>query len=236
MFAAILNSIQKAPTNRPGKIIKPIVLMISLSILNLVNGCRPDVADIEQPPPVSDADKRYAGVFEPLNGSWEGMFRVYTDSSGQRWSPVQPRPIDSMDTRIARLHPEVEVRVTQVYVSETPFFQRVTITDRYTAADGSEQVIISRGANKVQDGTLWCVVYKPEEIVVHSGRTLGSHTLIWERELRNPTRIEYFEESMTDSSYVINGWGYYDGDNPNLSPRVWFRGTYRRVNRPIPMQ
>jgi len=75
---------------------------------------------------------------------------------------------------------------------------------------------------------MWCIVKKPDEVIVHHGRTEGEATIIWERNETGPQKIEFFRETVRDSLYEIVGWGYYGDDNPNLAPRFWFLGTYRR--------
>ena len=114
--------------------------------------------------------------------------------------------------------------VTQVYTSESPYFQRVTITD--TFKDGN--VAVSKGVNKVEDGKMWCIVHKPDKVVVHEGATEGSNTIIWSSNETSPQVIEYFQETVEAERYEIVGWGYYEGDDPKLSPRLWFYAEYER--------
>ncbi|NIV72681.1 MAG: hypothetical protein GWN16_09035, partial [Calditrichae bacterium] len=121
------------------------------------------------------------------------------------------------------------IQVRQEYTSKTPYFQQVKITDAYTKGD-QEKVVRSRGVNKIQNGELWCVIVKPDETVIHSGKTEGQHTIIWQRSERNPLKIEYFREKVEAKTYTIVGWGYYGDDDPALTPRLWFRGVYHRVN------
>jgi hypothetical protein len=121
------------------------------------------------------------------------------------------------------------IEVEQSYVSETPYFQRVTIKDTYRNPAGETRIIESRGANKVQDGKLWCVVVKPDETVVHQGHLADNRTIVWQRDLRQPLKIEYFRETVGDDTYAIVGWGYYGKDDPTRSPRYWFQAAYQRV-------
>ncbi|MCB0287333.1 MAG: hypothetical protein KDE57_11800, partial [Calditrichaeota bacterium] len=58
----------------------------------------------------------------------------------------------------------------------------------------------------------------------------GAGTLIWQRDERDPLKIEYFHESVEGDYYKIIGWGYYGDDNPNLSPKTWFVGDYSRMD------
>ena len=170
-----------------------------------------------------EVDKPFANVFQALDGTWQGTFYVYSDTLGQQ---DQKRLYTLSDSLFATLPLKIDltILVTQHYTSESPYLQTVKITDRYT--DG--QVVESEGINKVENGKLWCVVDKPDEQVVHTGSLPDSHTIIWQREERSPLKIEYFQETVLDSTYTILGWGYYGADNPKLSPKTWFRGVYRR--------
>jgi hypothetical protein len=123
-----------------------------------------------------------------------------------------------------------EIYVRQTYHSETPYFQRVKIVDRVVVAEGDTQTVVSEGVNKVMDGQLWCIVKKPDETIIHRGQLKDANTIIWERDEKNPRRIEYFHESVEGDYYKIIGWGYYENDDPRLSPRVWYVGDYSRVD------
>ncbi|MHC4942577.1 MAG: hypothetical protein ACYTG7_06095 [Planctomycetota bacterium] len=67
-----------------------------------------------------------------------------------------------------------------------------------------------------------------DEVVIHMGEARGDHTLIWQRNLSRPRKIEYFHETVEDRLYVIRGWGYYGEDDPDLAPKTWFHGRYVR--------
>ena len=54
-------------------------------------------------------------------------------------------------------------------------------------------------------------------------------TLIWHRSEQSPQRIEYFQETVRADHYEILGWGYYEGDRTDLTPKTWFHGSYFRV-------
>jgi hypothetical protein len=187
------------------------------------------IEDISTPPVKSAADEKYAGVFSALEGTWEGIFSVYEDSLGQTGGFARPEDLINLDLSAFSLRLMQTVEVSQEYVSQSPYFQRVTIWDTYTAKNGEQRVIVSRGVNKVQNGQLWCVVVKPDETVIHRGRLLGKHTIAWQRDLRDPLKIEYFTETVEGDFYKILGWGYYGNDNPELSPKTWFVGDYYRV-------
>ncbi len=184
--------------------------------------------DITHPPVVTEADKPYANVFTMLDGVWEGFFYIYEDSTGQHPGIAQPENLDSTVLADRPLRLVQTIRVHQEYHSETPYFQRVKIIDRYPNNQGKERVSESHGVNKVQNGKLWCVVQKPDELVVHRGKLADQHTIIWRRSLRNPLKIECFRETVTDSTYRILGWGYYGADDSTLTPKTWFYADYKR--------
>jgi len=191
---------------------------------------QPKLEDIEHPPKVVEADAIYAGVFTLLDGKWQGRFFIYVDTLGQRNGDSQPKQLDSIRLNDLPLKLETVIDVEQHYTSESRYFQRVTIRDAYTNEQGERQVVESRGVNKIQDGKMWCVMVKPDETVIHSGKMAGKHTIIWQRDLLQPLKIEYFRETVKDKEYSILGWGYYGDDNPTLSPRIWFQGKYKKVD------
>lgn len=205
-------------------------LSIGFVLLAAVN-CRGPTAidDISRPPKVRPADKHLANIFKPLDGLWEGKFYVYVDERGQTEESSQPEEIDEQFLQKRPLKLELTIEVQQKYVSESPYFQRVSITDTYLDERSERQIIESFGVNKVQDGKMWCVVVKPNETVVHSGTLQGEKSIIWQRNIRAPLRREYFKETIVEDEYTIIGWGYYGDDDPNLSPRYWFYGKYERV-------
>ena len=73
---------------------------------------------------------------------------------------------------------------------------------------------------------MWCVVKKPEELVVHQGLTKATNTIIWYSE--NEKKSEYFKEIVSTQFYEIIGWGYYGGDDRNMAPRLWFYEKYEK--------
>lgn len=206
-------------------------MLVPVFLLFSILACQQEIAieNITQPPPVTEADKPYAHVFKPLDGVWKGKFTVYSDTRGQTEGKSQPQNISENRLEQLPLAVEQTLHVRQEYISETPYFQRVRIEDTYVTAEGDTQIVTSRGVNKVQNGALWCVVKKPEETIVHSGSLADSTTLIWQRDEREPLKIEYFRETVRQDEYVIVGWGYYGDDDPQLTPRYWFRGRYERV-------
>jgi hypothetical protein len=197
-------------------------------------GCSQEIEidDIENIPPLSEDDKRYADVFRMLDGRWHGRFEILIDENQSYPELVQPRDFDATIFERLSLKEEMIVEVEQIYTSETPYFQRVLIKDTYRDGSGQVRSIESRGVNKIQNGQLWCVVRKPDETVIHSGSLVDNHTIIWQRDLRDPLRIEYFRETVEQNEYAIIGWGYYGDDDPGKSPKYWFRASYKRVREP----
>ncbi|MFQ5604024.1 MAG: hypothetical protein ACE5HS_12220 [bacterium] len=205
-----------------------ICLLFFLMILIELAACQSRVAieDISRLPQVIELDKRFADVFRMLDGTWEGRFFIYTVNNGQAAAPAQPESISLESFSKLDLQLQNVIQVQQKYASESPYFQRVWIRDMMVNQAGETQVIESQGVNKVQNGALWCVVIKPDEKVIHTGKLVDEHTIIWRREVRTPQRIEYFRETVIGDKYTILGWGYYGEDDPNLAPKYWFRGEY----------
>ncbi len=198
-------------------------------LLTLLAGCKTQQnTKVSAPYEPTEADQPFANVFKSLDGKWQGTFYVYRDTLGQR---AKSRAFSLNDSLFATLplQEELTISVTQQYTSETPFLQKVHITDTYTDGQGRQQIVESEGENKVENGQLWCVVNKPDEQVVHTGSLPFSYTIIWQRDIKDPLKIEYFQETVLDSSYTILGWGYYGNDDPSLSPKTWFRGDYKRI-------
>ncbi len=210
-----------------------IVFLFCCITLGLSQSCDtqsgPPIENIDIVPEVTAADQALANVYQPLDGTWEGQFYIYIDTMGQAPGKALPKDITAYDFSNSEswyLSQVIEVR--QEYTSETPYFQRVKIIDTYRDTDGEQHTIESKGVNKIQDGKMWCVVLKPDDTVIHEGSTDGARTIIWQRDIREPLKIEYFRETVEDSSYQIYGWGYYGDDNPELTPRMWFHGDYQR--------
>ena len=207
------------------------VHFFSISLLLFCNACQSQVAieDITTPPVVTESDKKYANVYKLLDGEWQGIFYIYEDSISERSGRSQPKDLVERDRDKMPLRLLQKIDVNQVYTSESPYFQRVKITDVYTNESGEQKIVESQGVNKIQNGQMWCIVVKPDETVIHSGETDGDDTIIWQRNVAAPLKIERFRETVTDSAYTIWGWGYYGEDDPNLSPKLWFWGDYKRV-------
>lgn len=183
------------------------------------------VDNITEVPTFMESDTAYANVYRPLDGIWKGQFEIYLDTARATkderllYNLTKVR-MDSMPLLLSNT-----IEVTQVYRSLSPYFQTVEITDYYPEKDES---ISSKGVNKVQDGEMWCVVRKPDETVIHEGSTDGPETIIWQRSEKTPQKIEYFRETVKDSTYTIIGYGYYEGDDTTLMPKYWFYGAYER--------
>ena len=193
----------------------------------VICGCAaPDVAidDIDRAPAVQTADQQYADAFKLLDGTWNGEFKIFVDTRGQVDGPSQPTEFNPDDWKAAPYQLASSIAVTQVYTSESPYFQRVEITDTY----GDGKVVKSRGVNKVQDGKLLCVVKKPDDLVIHDGALEGDDTIIWSRDRAEPKAVEYFRETVAADTYRIVGWGYYGADDVSKAPRMYFDATYTR--------
>lgn len=191
------------------------------------------IDDISIPPKVTEADHKFADVFKPLDGNWQGEFFVYEDTLGQQKfdKKIQQNFLYSFEPENPGfpLKLQLKIAVEQHYISESPYFQRVEIIDRYKKGNGEIKIVKSVGVNKILDGKLWCVVKKPDETVIHSGSMDGENVIVWQRKINDPLRIEYFRETVTDDEYTILGWGYYGKDNPDRNPKTWFYGKYGRV-------
>jgi hypothetical protein len=172
----------------------------------------------------------YADVFKPLDGTWEGEFKVFVDTLGQKQGISQPKKIDYNLLNNLSLKLQSIIKAKHVYKSVTPFRQEGEITDFLIKADGTEKIIKSNATNLIENGKLKCIVNKPNETVIHEGKYLGDNTIIWQRSLTNPLKIEYFKESVSDGHYKIIGWGYYGNDNPKLTPRIWFYADYIKTD------
>jgi hypothetical protein len=175
-------------------------------------------------------DSVLANVFKPLDGTWQGKFLVYKDRRGQIDGRQQPKPIAPPIFNTANFEVFFEVSVTQRYQSKNPFYQTVSILDVYTNSNGVVDTVRSEGYNQVKDGKLRCVVHKPGEQVVHEGYLMNDSTIVWERSLADPLKVEYFQETVNEHEYKIIGWGYYGEDDLNLTPKTWFSAIYRRVD------
>ncbi len=202
------------------------------SVLLLLS-CQTQVAieDISVPPAVVTEDAAYANVFQMLDGDWQGNFHIYEDTCKIRQRAAQPENLHENLFSTLPLKLIQTIEVTQSYTSETPYFQRVKIIDTYQKPNGEKQQVVSAGVNKIQNGKLWCVVVKPDETVIHQGILVDETTIIWARSKKTPLKIERFRETVQADVYTIYGWGYYGDDDPNMPPRMWFRGVYHRVKK-----
>lgn len=198
------------------------IALFTLAISSCTSTNQIEISDLINKPISHLDDEQYADVYKVLDGTWKGEFLIYKDTN-----LVDKREIDLNNLTLKSIESSSlslinSINVTQVYESETPYFQRVTITDVYQS--GKE--VVSTGVNKIQDGKMWCVVQKPNEMVIHTGATIGENTIIWSRDEKTPLKVEYFQETVSETYYEIIGWGYYKGDDTNLTPKLWFYSKY----------
>lgn len=180
----------------------------------------------------SDYKQQYlSNVFKPLDGTWEGEFKIYIDTLGQQKGNSQPKEIDYDVISKTSFKLQSIIKAKHIYKSVTPFYQEDEIIDIIINSDGTKDTIKSKAKNFVEDKKLKCFVYKPNETVIHEGEYLGNNTIVWNRSLSNPLKIEYFKETVRDGHYKIIGWGYYGNDNPTLTPRYWFYADYMKMEK-----
>ncbi len=199
---------------------KTILFLIAVLLMIGCNSQKPEAEIIES---------RLANVFKPWDGTWEGKFYIYEDTLGQREGEAQPENISYEYFQSLPLKLKSVIEAKHVYVSENPFLQKGVITDTYISEDGTKMKVSSTAVNKVENGKLKCIVTKPGETVIHQGKYLGNNTIVWHRNIEKPKRIEYFYETVDSLHYKIIGWGYYGNDDPNLTPRTWFYGDYKKM-------
>ncbi len=185
-----------------------------------------EINNIKTAPAVVEADKAFANVYEPLDGTWQGVFSIYEDPKPKKVNKDQLIKLTKEQATNKRFKKSYEINVTQVYTSESPYFQRVKITDYNPKTKETE---VSHGVNKIQNGEMWCVVHKPSGTVIHEGSTDGPNTIIWQSQQDKPLKVEYFYESISNDTYEIIGYGYYDRDDTKLMPRLWFYGSYDKI-------
>lgn len=201
----------------------PLIGFLCLGILVLSCEKQVKIDDIENPPTISNDDKAFTNVFKKLDGTWKGNFIVIKDGD-----PLLATSIDLENLKLDYVtKPGLtlmnNIEVTQKYTSESPYFQRVQIYDFYPK---DKKTVPSVGVNKIQDGKMWCVVKKPNETIIHEGSVRDENTIIWQSRQENPQRIEYFQETVTDTEYEIIGYGYYQGHRTDLGPQTWYYGKY----------
>lgn len=191
------------------------------------SSCQNDIAidNIQDIPRVTKEDQSYTNVFSILDGRWKGDFLIFEDQNPVPKEQVELQHISLSSIQERQLKQINSIKVEQIYTSETPYFQKVTIIDFYP---DSGQKIISKGVNKIQNGQMWCVVRKPDETVIHTGNTENDTTIIWKRNEKTPQKIEYFKEIVSGEFYEIIGWGYYQNDDPAKSPKLWFYAKYEK--------
>lgn len=200
--------------------------ILLLLLFAIATSCTAQVAvnNITDAPEITTADHHLADVYKPLDGTWKGTFLVKEDPRPVD-RPANMQDVDVMLRFIDKSKTVNTIKVTQVYSSESPYFQRVNITDYYPNNGKTEQ---SKGVNKVQDGKMWCVVHKPNDVVIHAGSAPEDGLIIWQSEQQSPLKVEYFYETVSELAYEIVGYGYYGNDNTSKSPKLWFYGKYER--------
>ncbi|MEO0580753.1 MAG: hypothetical protein AAF135_00900 [Bacteroidota bacterium] len=200
------------------------------SLLTFLLSCQPSEAQqqTENPPSTTIDTTQFAHVFQPWDGHWKGQFMVYGHEEGQVEGPVQPREISKATLDQMPLRENLRIDVEQHYVSTSPYYQTVAITDTYRDSNDSLRIVESSGYNQVTPEGMICVVNKPDEQVRHQGSVLQPGTITWERHLSHPVKVEYFYETATDSFYTIIGWGYYGSDDTTQAPQTWFFGQYAK--------
>ncbi|WP_337873434.1 hypothetical protein [Ignavibacterium sp.] len=177
----------------------------------------------------NELNKNLADVFKPLDGTWQGEFKVFVDENGQHSGVAQPEEIDFDILNQPSLKLQSVIKATHIYNSVDSFRQEGEIIDILTKDEEKVDTIKSKLVNEVKNGKLKCFVYKPNETVIHEGKYLGNNTIVWQRSLSNPLKIEYFKETVSGGHYKIIGWGYHGNDNPALTPRYWFYADYVKV-------
>lgn len=195
--------------------------------LGLLWNCNATSQSLTDKPTFKKVDEKFANVYKILDGTWKGEFTVLEDPNPKPVGEVELKNLTLAQVQAPHLKETNRIQVTQVYTSETPYFQTVTITDTYPETNKKE---VSTGVNKIEDGKMWCIVNKPSETIIHNGKTEGDDTIIWYSNQTAPQKIEYFKETVGEQFYEIIGYGYYEGDNIDLSPRLWFYGKYARQN------
>ena len=199
-------------------------VVLAIVLVSACSGSQVAVDDLQNPPKPSDSDAQYKDAYRMLDGTWKGTFNIYVDTRGQTDGPARPESFDPELWGSAPYKLSSSIDVTQVYTSESPYFQRVKITDRYPNGD----VVESEGVNKVQDGKLYCVVKKPDDLVIHDGVLEGADTILWQRDRMSPKAVEFFRETVSGDTYRIVGWGYYGSDDVTKAPRMFFDASYER--------
>ncbi len=202
-----------------------LLMLFSFSISLGFCQSSPCIDDLSIIPEVTEKDKKLANVYQLLDGKWKGQFKIYEDKKRKKKKTIDLKNITTKNLDKKGIEQVGYIEVEQIYTSETPFFQRVVITDYYPDQDKS---IVAKGVNKVINGKLICVVLKPDDIVIHDGYLENEHTIIWQRQEASPQKVEYFRETVNKQFYEIVGWGYYEGDDLELSPKFWFHGKYER--------
>ena len=208
----------------PSKLITMVSLMVTISLFQCCKTNKVQLPTIANPV-FQEEDRKFADVYELLDGTWKGEFIIYEDSKPRSLDELNLKELTLEHIKTPSLKEINRINVIQVYNSESPYYQTVKITDYYPESDKKE---ISTGVNKVEGGKMWCIVRKPTETIIHEGSTRGENTIIWQSKQEEPQKIEYFQETVDEDSYEIIGYGYYSGDDTSLSPKLWFYSRYEK--------
>lgn len=205
--------------------------ILFLIVTFLIAGCNSqDPKQENETGKQESVNSKYANIFKPLDGTWEGKFYIYEDTLGQKEGTAQPKEISYELLQSLPLKLKSVIEAKHIYKSENSYLQNGKIIDTYVDTGGKKHEAISTAINKIENGKISCVVNKPKETVIHQGEYLGSNTFVWHRNVKNPKRIEYFRETVDSLHYKIIGWGYYGNDDPNLTPRTWFYADYLKTD------
>lgn len=171
--------------------------------------------------------EKYRKVYQSLVGEWRGDFVVYEDTRGQiRGRPVRVISDDYMNS--LPLKEVNRIAVMHRYTATDDFTVVAEIEDRWNDENGKEVLSAYPAENNVRGDDLFCIVDKPEEKVIHKGFIDKEGFIIWSRNEELPLRKEYFKEKAVGDTYSIIGYGYYGDDDPSLSPKMWFKGIYKK--------
>ncbi len=194
-------------------------------ILMVCGGCKDEYYKFKQHASTNDEDLKYADVFKPWDGDWKGQFLVLKDSCLRTQWVTTPEALTV--SSIPFLTSEVldTIYVEQNYCSVSPYFQNVIIRD---SSYSSNEIEIIEAVNKVQNGSIVGMIKKGDEIQSLSGIKIDRGFIIWMRK-EGGKSIEVFKETVEKNTYEIIGYGYYDGDDFDKSPKIWFYGKYSRI-------
>jgi len=186
------------------KTIKKIFLYCTyFSVICLLWTCNSSIKsnNLSEKPNFTEGDEQFADVFKLLDGTWKGEFTILEDPNPKNVDEVNLEDLTIEQVQLPHLKTVNTIKVKQVYTSESPYFQRVIITDFYPESNKEE---ISHGVNKIENGKMWCIVNKAHETVIHHGKTDGKQTIIWQQNQESPQKIEFFQETVNEKFYGLS--------------------------------